>query len=125
MAKALARCGFDLDLLFGESKEKEFLRAIGDSHIECKSDQKCKITGNVFIETHQQDKNGDYVSSGINTSKSGWWAIEIEDERWILLRRLELKRLALNAKSVNGGDRKEFRGKLVPVEWLIRKFRLV
>ena len=120
MSDGLAREGFDLDLSFGEEKERELARALGDCHFESKADQKARITGNVFVETHQKGR-----PSGINTSHAGWWAFEVYDERWILIRRTALKALAQSAPPKDGGDFNQYHGRLVPVDWLVQPWRKV
>ena len=80
------------------------------------------MTGNVFIETYQRSR-GQWVKSGINVSTAGWWAIEVYDERWVILRRTALKALAERAPTKRGGDNDNYRGRLVPVEWLTQPWR--
>ena len=103
-----------MDLAFGEEKQRELARALGDCHFECKSDQKARRTGFVFIETHQHGR-----PSGINVSTAGWWAIEVAEERWVLIRRVALKVIAQRSGAANGGDDDAYRGRLVPVRWLL------
>lgn len=114
MAEGLARAGFDLDLKFGEARETAFVAALTDCHVECKSDQKVRSTGNVFIETHQHGR-----PSGINVTTSQWWAIEYADDCWLVVRTALLKALAKRAPVKDGGDHNNYRGRLVPVRWLM------
>lgn len=125
MADGLAREGFDLDLSFGEERERVLARALGDCHFEAKSDQKVRRTGFVFIETHQRPRGGEWRPSGIQTSRAGWFALEVWDERWILIRRTALKAYAKQSQAVHGGDENRYRGRLVPIEWLIKPWRAV
>jgi hypothetical protein len=125
MAEGLAREGFDVDLRFGETRESAFVQAISRCHVECKSDQKARVTGNVFIETHQKPRTGEWRPSGINTSVADWWAIEYDDDAWIVVRRPLLKALAAHAQSVHGGDENRYRGRLIPVEWLVTPWRKI
>jgi hypothetical protein len=119
MADGLAREGFDLDLKFGEARETAFVHALTDCTVESKSDQKLRITGNVFVETHQKPRSGEWRTSGINTSHATWYAIEYDDDAWIVIRRRLLWQVALRAPARFGGDENRFRGRLVPVGWLI------
>lgn len=123
MAEGLAREGFDLDLKFGEARESAFVSALTDCHVECKSDQKVRVTGNVFIETYQRSRNGEWRKSGINASTAAWWAIEYADDAWLVIRRSLLHTVAQRAPAHNGGDENRYRGRLVPVEWLICPWR--
>lgn len=125
MAEGLARQGFDLDLQFGEARETAFVNALTNCYVECKSDQKVRVTGNVFIETHQRPRAGDWRPSGINVSTSEWWAIEYADDSWIVIRRSLLKQMANRAPKRNGGDDNRYRGRLVPVKWLIQPWHSV
>ena len=122
MADGLAREGFDLDLAFGEARESAFVAALRDCRVECKSDQKARISGHVFIEYKQHGR-----PSGIATTVARWYSIEVDDDKWVTLRTSELKALceaAIKAgKSVSGGDNKAYLGALVPVEWLTRRWR--
>jgi hypothetical protein len=123
MAEGQAREGFDLDLAFGEMRETAFSHAVMRAQAECKSDQKVRVTGKVFIETHQRARGGAWRPSGINTSNAQWYAIEYADDAWLVIRRSLLKSLAQRGERRDGGDENRFRGRLVPVEWLIRPWR--
>jgi hypothetical protein len=126
MAEGVARQGFDLDLRYGKEREQAFLAALGDCHFEGKSDQKAKETGRVFIETHQCDRfTGEWRESGINVSTAGWWFIEVIEECWVLRRRVVLKELAMQVEERRGGDENRFRGRAVPIQWLLQPFRIV
>lgn len=125
MAKGLAREGFDLDLKFGEARESAFVEAITSATVEVKSDQKARVTGHVFIETHQRPRNGDWRPSGINTSQAAFWTIEYADSCFITLPRPLLHALAQHGQRRDGGDDNRYRGRLVPIEWLITPWRRV
>jgi hypothetical protein len=122
MSDGLAREGFDKDLAFGESRESAFVQAITRARVEVKSDQKARSTGNVFIEYRQKGR-----PSGIATSEAEWWAIEVDDDVFITVRRSKLKALARQAiatgKHTAGGDFDEYDGALVPVVWLVQPWR--
>lgn len=62
---------FDIDFrrgLVGEELHKEFLFG---TH-EVKTDYRTAETGNFYVETRQQNENGEWLS-GINTTKSDFW----------------------------------------------------
>lgn len=62
---------FDIDFrrgLVGEDLHKEFLFG---TH-EVKTDYRTAETGNFYVETRQQNENGEWLS-GINTTKSDFW----------------------------------------------------
>lgn len=125
MANGVARSGFDVDLAFGEARESAFVSAIMAAHVECKSDQKAKKTGNVAIEIRQGSvEAGKGRRSGIGVTTSRWWAIEVEDDRWVLIRTSLLKEIVLDVfaqrGSVMGGDGNRFELVLVPRERLIK-----
>lgn len=124
MSEGLAREGFDKDLAFGESRESAFVEAITRARVEIKSDQKARVTGNVFIEYRQKGR-----PSGISTSVAEWWAIEVDDDAWFVIRTSRLRALARRAletgRRSHGGDGNQYEGALVPVEWLGRPWRAV
>lgn len=129
MADGLARSGWDKDLAFGESRETAFVQALRDAHVECKSDQKARSTGNVAIEIRQgstERSNGKL--SGLSVSTARWWCIEYMDDCWLVVRTSLLKlatRLVYDeAGSVMGGDGNRFELVLVPIEILVRPVRL-
>jgi hypothetical protein len=125
MSDGIAREGWDEDLKFGEARQSAFVNALTDCRVECKSDQKVRVTGNVFIETHQKPKDGDWRPSGINTSEASWYAIEYADDAWLVIRRRLLMQLALQAPKRLGGDENRYQGRLVPVVWLVNPWRSI
>lgn len=122
MTEGLAREGFDIDLLHGKAREDAFAHVLTRAKVECKSDGKCRSTGNVFIEFRQRGRD-----SGIKTTTADWWAIEYADDCWVVLptqRLIALARQAYRVKgSVRGGDGDEYEGVLIPIEWFVRPFR--
>lgn len=122
MAQGLAREGWDKDLPHGESRETAFVRALQSCHVEHKSDGKCRVTGNVFIEYEQKGR-----SSGIATTTAQWWAIEVDDDQWVVIRTALLKilvRKAIQDKRTRfGGDGNQYLGALIPVCSLVRRMR--
>lgn len=112
---------FDRDLAFGEERESAFVQTLRDCKVEMKSDQKTRVTGNVFIEFQQRGR-----PSGIATSAARWYHVEVEDDVWITMRTSALKALARQAIAVGrvkeGGDNENV-GALIPVEWLVRRWR--
>lgn len=128
MAEGLARQGWDRDLKFGEARESAFVAALTDCHVECKSDQKARITGNVAIEIRQgSTTKGTGRSSGISITTSRWWAIEYEDDCWMVVRTSLLK-AKVDAAIRKGwvvmcGDGNRYECALVPTDWLVRGWR--
>lgn len=123
MADGLARSGFDLDLAFGESRESAFQKAISRAHVECKSDQACRRTGNVAIEVRQgSTERGKGRPSGISVTTAAWWSIEYADDCWLTIRTSILKILVRHALDVCGtemvGDGRRFECVLLPLHWL-------
>lgn len=127
MAEGLAREGFDLDLHFGEARETAFVDALTDCHVECKSDQKARSTGNVAIEIRQgHPVKGRGRNSGLSVTVAKWWAIEYDDDAWLVIRTSTLKAVTKMAWKQNGsilGGDNHNEIVLVPVEWLIRPWR--
>jgi hypothetical protein len=129
MAEGLAREGFDADLAFGQTRESEFVQAIRDARVEIKSDQLCRVTGNVAIEYMQGGaRSGQWRPSGISVTTAQNYIIEVDDDQWVMLRTSLLKALARRAielgYSKDVGDRNNHRCALVPVEWLVRRFKV-
>lgn len=99
------RSQFDVDLAFGQSRESAFYEAVTKAKVECKSDQKARFTGNVAIEIAQGNPK---KPSGIAVSTAPWWAVEYEDDCWLVIRRsklLDITRAVYKANgSIIGGD---------------------
>lgn len=128
VAEGVARSGFDVDLSFGKSRESAFYEAITDAHVECKSDQKARVTGNVFFEIRQGSADkGEGKLSGIMVTEAKWWAVEYADDCWLTVRTSLAKMLVSRAierfGTRMGGDRNRYEGVLVPVEWFIAPFK--
>lgn len=118
MTAGVARAGFDLDLRHGVEREQALARVLGLDTVEVKCDEKCRDTGNLFIEVRQRSGY-----SGISTTTATHWAIEVFEGVYILITTAYLKRLVKLAHaargSVAGGDYNRQRGVLVPVAWLV------
>lgn len=130
MAQGLAREGFDLDLAYGEARETAFTHALLDCHVECKSQQKTRVTGNVAIEIRQgSPKPGHGRESGIAVTTAKWWALEYEDDCWLVIRTSLLKAkvdAAIRMGRVRMcGDGNRYENVLVPIDWLVRGWRPV
>lgn len=101
------RAQFDVDLAFGQARESAFYDAVTLAKVECKSDQKARFTGNVAIEIAQGDPK---KPSGIAVSTAPWWALEYDDDCWLVIRRsrlLDITRAVYKANgSIIGGDNK-------------------
>lgn len=108
-------------LELGEAKQTAFVTALRDCAVEMKCDQQCRRTGFVFVEYQQRGR-----PSGIATSEARWYAVEVEDDVWVVLRTAALKALARQALkergAIKGGDNENV-GALVPVEWFVRRWR--
>lgn len=116
-------------MAFGEAKESAFVEAIRDAHVECKADQKSRVTGNVAIEIRQgSPEKGKGRPSGLSVTKARWWAIEYQDDCWLVVRtsllKLVTRRVYDEAGSVMGGDGNRFELVLVPVLMLSRPVRI-
>lgn len=123
MADGLARAGFDIDLLDGKAREDAFAYVLLKAKVEHKSDEKCRITGNVFVEYRQKGR-----PSGLATTTAEWWAIEFDKDSWLLMPTERLRALARQAykdprRRVSGGDNNQYEGVLIPVEWLVRSIK--
>lgn len=121
---------FDVDLSYGEARESAFVDALRRCRVECKSDRKAKVTGNIAVEFRQgSTKRGKGSPSGIALSESEWWATEYDDGCWLVVPTPLMKQLARRAIDVGRvkmcGDGDRFECALVPVEWLITPWRHV
>lgn len=118
MAKGIARGGWDLDIVHGNLREGAFGRLLKEGGVEVKSDGKCRLTGNVFIEFRQHGR-----PSGIAEDKgSQYWAIEYDDDHWIVIPTERLKQIARvayrNGYRKRGGDYDGFEGVCFPLKFL-------
>jgi hypothetical protein len=109
----LAREGFDIDLRDGECSERSLEHIIRFGTVEVKRDEKCRQTGNIFIEFSQKGR-----PSGIAVTTADFWAIEFADDCYVLIPTRKLKALARSIWKtkghVNGGDYNNYCGVLVP-----------
>jgi hypothetical protein len=113
---------WDLDLIDGEAAESEFLHILLRPRFEIKRDRRCwrdRATGNICIETHQGQPRR---HSGLSTTEADWWAIEYDDDAWIVMSTHRLKTIVREVKGdkplVSFGDNHNY-GVLVPVERLV------
>lgn len=125
MAEKLARGGWDLDLAHGVAREGAFVEAIRQARVEHKSDGKTRSTGNVAFEIRQgSTEKGKGNPSGIATTEAEWWAVEFDDDRWLVMRTSLLKEVVreVYAKngSVMGGDFNRYENVLVSLQRLVR-----
>ena len=119
------RAGFDIDLTMFQPDEASLafvLLSRGVNTIEHKHDCQCVKTGNVFIEYHQPSG-----PSGIATSDATMWALEYDDNCWVLVPTDLLKDAARRAyrdkwRRKKGGDYNRFDGVLVPIKWLVPQY---
>lgn len=129
MANGKAREGFDLDLEYGEEREElleKMLTTDKDNvYIECKSEEKAKETGNIYVE-YQQKSGGEWVNSGIAVTEADLWAEEVRPGTWVLKPIEVMKdmvRKAINhpdCRVVRGGDYNNTKGVLIPESWLVK-----
>jgi len=73
---------FDVDLKrgkVGEDKVLDTIDAITESRIEIKTDYGVWKTGNLFIEFEKQNRDGDWVPSGIESTEADYWAFAFKD----------------------------------------------
>ena len=116
MADGAARLGFDLDLRDGQATENRLLEVIqsGNGLVEVKSDKMARQTGRVFVEESYRGR-----PSGITATEADWWAIEVDDDVFVLMRTERMRELAKRFRPVDGGDNDWSKGRLVPVEKLV------
>jgi len=113
-----AKPDFDKDLKFGEKYENDFQKAV-EGKVECKTDRRCKDTGNVYIEIESRGK-----PSGIYTTKSRNYAICLwvekrKDQIWVLIPVKILKKLVKSYPIKWGGDYNSSKGHIVPKQDLL------
>ncbi|HEX7021395.1 MAG TPA: hypothetical protein VF171_00960 [Trueperaceae bacterium] len=124
MADGIARAGWDIDLRHGEAREDAFVHVFLKDKVEHKSDEKCRKTGNLFIEFRQKGR-----PSGIATTEAHWWAFEYDRDCWLIIPTERLKALASRAykdgRIARGGDYNNYEGVLVPIEWFVRPWKAV
>lgn len=119
MASGLANEGFDIDLAKAGLREDAFANVLFKATVEHKSDKRARETGNVFIEFKQKGRD-----SGIAVTTAQFWAIEFDDDCWIVIPTERLKRIARKAYRANrsrfGGDFDQYEGVVVPLTELLR-----
>lgn len=124
MTQGLARSGFDKDLRDGEAREDAFVHVLLKDKVEHKSDERCKLTGNLFIEYKQKGR-----PSGIAVTQAHKWAFEFYPDCWLIVPTEIVKHLARIAlaqgRTVKGGDGNNYEGVLLPIEWLVRPMKLL
>lgn len=87
--------------------------------VECKFDRMAHKTGNIALEVGYKGN-----PSGIVTSKSKWWAVGIKKGFFIILTE-ELKMTCVLYDTINGGDNGNSKIKLIPIDDLVRTFKLM
>lgn len=118
--------GFDFEVKFGEGREGSFLHIITNLRcarlkVEHKADRKARETGNVFIEFSQKGR-----PSGIAVTKSDYYAIEFEENCWVILPTVRLKEIARTwlkehpESRRKGGDRDLYVGVVLPLREIVR-----
>ena len=119
MARGLARPGFDLDLRDGQAREDALVHVLLRSRVEVKSDRQCRRSGRLFIEYAWNGR-----PSGIATTTADRWAIEYDDDCWVIVPTWRLRELAREAfrqgLTARGGDHDRSTGVLLPLTWMLR-----
>lgn len=73
---------FDIDMKrgkVGEDRVLHILDALTESRVEVKTDYGVWKTGNFFVEFEKQNRSGDWVPSGIETTEADYWAFAFRD----------------------------------------------
>jgi len=68
---------FDIDMArgkVGEDKVVDILSSLHAGRIEVKTDYGSNYTGNLYIEFEKEDRQGNWVPSGISTTEADAWA---------------------------------------------------
>lgn len=89
--------GFDKCLREGEAREDAFVDVLLRSKVEHKSDRASRKTGNIAIEYQQRCRDGVLRGSGITITQAGRYAVEFDDDCWLLLPTERVKDLARRA----------------------------
>jgi hypothetical protein len=95
---------FDIDLKrgkVGENKTLDIIDAINEGRIEVKTDYGVWKTGNLYIEYEKQNRQGDWVASGIASTEADYWAFAFKDGA-IFVETSRLKQLV--AKHLESGN---------------------
>lgn len=106
---------WDIAVEKGEAAEGTLAGLLGECTIEVKRDSLAHVTGNVFVELHCKGRD-----SGLNVTTADWWAFAIDDTfgriaRIVLVPTDRLRLLALERRTVYGGDENRSFGALVPL----------
>ena len=120
---------FDIDLSYGEIKEKELAIILMNDKIELKSERgKWQETGNIAIELSSRGK-----SSGLVTTKADWWATILNEgdktKGIIMLPIADMKKHTKaivksgKGKVVMGGDDNTSEIALIKISDLIKEIR--
>ena len=110
----------------GENLVESFLVALEGGRIETKTDHRVLETGNVYIETNQETRHGDWVRSGILLTKAEWWSFAgPAGVGFVTISRARLERVCLDhgrrvEKPWTSPDRRGTRGVLVPMREVLR-----
>lgn len=73
---------FDIDLArgkVGEDKVVDILGALHSGRVEVKTDYGSNYTGSLYIEYEKEDRQGNWVPSGIATTEADVWAFAFND----------------------------------------------
>lgn len=114
---------FDIRLAEGEVREKRLREILTSKTIEVKADLMCRKTGNVLIEYCQ----GQSTISGIAVTSADFWAIEFQDDVFLLIPTDALRKIARNfyrapEYRVDCGDNNN-KGVKIPIVGLVDALR--
>ena len=120
---------FDIDLSYGEIKEKHLALILMDEKLEVKSERgQWQKTGNIAVELSSRGK-----PSGLVTTKANWWVTTLNDgdkvKGIIMLPIADMKKHTKTivksgrGKVVMGGDDDTSELALIPIKDLIEEIR--
>tara|TARA_R110002111_G_scaffold64386_1_gene106037 strand:- start:251 stop:616 length:366 start_codon:yes stop_codon:yes gene_type:complete len=108
---------FDIDLQYGQVREKRIADILKNEKIEVKTERDIwKKTGNIAIEFESRGK-----PSGIAVTEAKWWVHVLADEEddycMLLFPTDKLKKIARKhfSKAINGGDNDTSKFVLLPL----------
>jgi hypothetical protein len=115
---------FDIDLREGKAREDAFVYVFLKARVEHKRDKKAARTGNVAVE-YRTRKSGQKIPSGVSITEADFWAVEYDEECWLMVPTSHVKRLARLAIEQGRtqwiGDGGNHQNALVPIEWFVRR----
>lgn len=130
MAFGKAREGWDLDFSFGKIREAVFEKLLRSKRVECKSNPKCRETGNVAFEFQQRGR-----PSGLAKTEAEFYGVEFAQDCWLLVPTAKIKDICARAFRFKdergnkpyikmGGDFNQYANIVIPVTELVAQLRL-